>query len=215
MYHITCCISHLYTFMYHITCCISPIYMYQYVHDTYCTYVWYHMLYIIYYIYIYLYFSTHDKYIPCFNNYLFTHVSHHMLYITYTYESLCICYILYICIISHVVHHILFLTYHTQDNPNAYALSQTVTIHFRLYIAQPMCQHVYDTYCIYVSYHMSDFIVYITYRMSLSHVIYIVRYLSYTISYVSHSTYYLLPITDPRLPLPIYDSFTPHFSYHV
>jgi hypothetical protein len=109
MYHITCCISHLYTFMYHITCCISPIYMYQYVYDTYCTYVWYHMLYITYYIYIYLYFSTHDKYIPCFNDYLFTHVSYHLLYNTYTYVSLCICYILYICIISHVAHHILSL----------------------------------------------------------------------------------------------------------
>jgi hypothetical protein len=51
--------------------------------------------------------------------------------------------------------------------------------------------------------------------MSLSHVTYIVRYFLHTTPYVSHSTYYLSPITDPRLPSLIYNSFTSHFSYHV
>ena len=51
--------------------------------------------------------------------------------------------------------------------------------------------------------------------MSLSHVTYIARYFLHTTPYVSHSTYYLAPITDPRLPSLIYNSFTSHFSYHV
>ena len=43
------------------------------------------------------------------------------------------------------------------------------------------------------------YIVYITYHMPRLHITYIVRYVMNVTPYVSYSTYYLSPLTDPRL----------------